>query len=68
MLFPGMLGTVAADILRNLEPLKITKIETVRFDKDMKVGGRSVQWMWVRIHTNNGLVGTGATYTFNEAN
>jgi galactonate dehydratase len=40
--------------------LKITKIETVRFKNDL--------WMWVRLHTNAGIIGTGETYPFNEAN
>lgn len=47
--------------------IKITKIETVRFSKDLKVAGSGVQWMWVRLHTNLGIVGTGETYPFNEA-
>ncbi|MEM9671637.1 MAG: mandelate racemase/muconate lactonizing enzyme family protein [Bacteroidota bacterium] len=51
----------------SLAPQKITKIETVRFDPKLEVSGRGVQWMWVRLHTDQGLVGTGETYPFNEA-
>jgi galactonate dehydratase len=40
--------------------LKITKIETVRFKNEL--------WMWIRLHTNEGIIGTGETYPFNEAN
>jgi galactonate dehydratase len=40
--------------------LKITKIETVRFKENL--------WMWIRIHTDEGIIGTGETYPFNEAN
>lgn len=40
--------------------LTITKVETVRF--------KNGNWMWVRLHTNEGIVGTGETYPFNEAN
>jgi galactonate dehydratase len=39
--------------------LQITKIETVRFKNEL--------WMWIRIHTNQGIIGTGETYPFNEA-
>jgi L-alanine-DL-glutamate epimerase-like enolase superfamily enzyme len=47
--------------------MRITKIETVRFNPNLNVQGRGIQWMWVRLHTNTGLVGTGETYPFNEA-
>ncbi len=40
--------------------LRITKIETVRFRNEL--------WMWLRLHTNAGITGTGETYPFNEAN
>jgi L-alanine-DL-glutamate epimerase-like enolase superfamily enzyme len=40
--------------------LTITKIETVRF--------KNAHWSWVRLHTNEGIIGTGETYPFNEAN
>ena len=69
MLLPALsLGQTTKAILQNIEPLKITKIETVRFDKKLKVAERSIQWMWVRIHTDRGIIGTGETYPFNEAN
>jgi galactonate dehydratase len=32
----------------------------VRFKNDL--------WMWLRLHTNEGIIGTGETYPFNEAN
>ncbi|MDH5251506.1 MAG: mandelate racemase/muconate lactonizing enzyme family protein [Cyclobacteriaceae bacterium] len=47
--------------------LTITKIETVRFSPSLKVAGSEIQWMWVRLHTNEGIIGTGETYPFNEA-
>lgn len=34
--------------------LKITKVETVRF--------KNGHWIWVRLHTNTGITGTGETY------
>jgi galactonate dehydratase len=49
------------------DDLVITKVETVRFNPNLSLGGRGIQWMWVRLHTNLGIVGTGETYPFNEA-
>jgi galactonate dehydratase len=64
----GALGLMSADMLAPLKAstpatisgLTITKIETVRFQNDL--------WMWLRLHTNEGIIGTGETYPFNEAN
>ena len=50
-----------------IEAMKITRIETVRFNPDLQVDGRGIQWMWVRLHTDSGVIGTGETYPFNEA-
>lgn len=47
--------------------MKITKIETVRFNPELQVDGRGIQWMWLRLHTDSGIIGTGETYPFNEA-
>ena len=50
-------GSIPSETLAaidNTEPMKITKIDAVRFK------GRG--WMWVRIHTNNGIIGVGETY------
>ena len=60
---PRVLGTFSSDI----ESMRITKIETVRFSNRIKVADRGIQWMWVRLHTNRGIIGTGETYPFNEA-
>jgi L-alanine-DL-glutamate epimerase-like enolase superfamily enzyme len=64
----GALGLLTLDRLAPLKAgitvpitgLTITKIETVRFKNDL--------WMWLRLHTNEGIIGTGETYPFNEAN
>jgi galactonate dehydratase len=49
------------------DELKVTKVEVVRFSPELKLAGRGIQWMWVRLHTNQGYIGTGETYPFNEA-
>ena len=40
--------------IKNLEPMKITKIDAVTF--------KSAYWTWLRFHTDNGIVGYGETY------
>jgi len=49
------------------EPVKITKVESIRFNEKLKIGGGSggsggTEFCWIRIHTSNGIVGTGETY------
>lgn len=56
-----------AKIIAEVSDIRITKIETVRFSPSLKVNGQPAHWMWVRLHTNTGIVGTGETYPFNEA-
>jgi galactonate dehydratase len=49
-------------------PLKITKIEAVRFRSDLHlVPGIEPNWTWVRLHTDKGLVGLGESYPGYEA-
>ena len=42
--------------------MKITSIETVYLTKGITVHAGPVQWLWVRIHTDEGLIGLGETY------
>lgn len=70
----GTFGLMGVDVLEPFRKhalaapdLTITKIETVRFSPSLKVNGIAPMWMWLRLHTNNGIVGTGETYPFNEA-
>src|SRR6266568_1646841 len=49
-------------------PMKITKIEAVRFRPDLRlVPGIEPNWMWVRLHTDKGIVGLGESYPGYEA-
>ncbi len=43
-------------------PMKITRIEAVRFNDERRIQGIAPNWMWVRLHTDTGLVGTGESY------
>ena len=47
--------------------MKITSIETVHLSKGITVHAGPIQWLWVRIHTDNGLIGLGETYPHPEA-
>ena len=56
----------------NTEPMKITRIDAVTFRKDLHTGGGSggsdgAEFWWVRLHTDKGIVGTGETYPFANA-
>ena len=53
------------------EPMRITKIDAVTFRRDIHIGGGSggadgAEFIWIRLHTNNGIVGTGETYPFDN--
>ena len=41
--------------------MKITSIETIHLAKGITVHAGPVHWLWVRIHTDSGLVGLGET-------
>src|SRR5205085_1243374 len=47
--------------------MKITAIETAYLSRGITVHQGAIQWLWVRIHTDSGLIGTGETYPFPEA-
>ena len=47
--------------------MKITAIETAFLSQGITVHQGAIQWLWVRIHTDDGLIGTGETYPFPEA-
>jgi galactonate dehydratase len=54
------------------ESMKITRIEVVTFRKDLHIGGGSggrddgAEFMWVRLHTDKGIIGTGETYPWDN--
>src|SRR3984957_2632033 len=47
--------------------MKITSIETVYLSKGITVHAGPVQWLWVRLHTDGGLIGLGETYPHPQA-
>lgn len=66
----GAGGRAMAAAIDKTEPMKITRIDAVTFRNEIHVGGGSggsdnAEFMWVRLHTDRGIVGTGETYPFN---
>ena len=47
--------------------MRITSIETLHLSKGITVHTGLIQWLWVRIHTDEGLVGLGETYPSPES-
>jgi L-alanine-DL-glutamate epimerase-like enolase superfamily enzyme len=46
---------------------KITAVETIYLEPRVRVHAGPIQWLWVRIHTDDGLIGLGETYPWPEA-
>ncbi|MBL8212649.1 MAG: mandelate racemase/muconate lactonizing enzyme family protein [Bryobacterales bacterium] len=47
-------------------PLKITKIEFIRFRNTLRIKDVSPNWFWVRLHTDAGITGIGESYPGTE--
>lgn len=47
--------------------MKITAVETIYLRRGVTVHQGPIQWLWVRVHTDAGLVGLGETYPWPEA-
>jgi L-alanine-DL-glutamate epimerase-like enolase superfamily enzyme len=47
--------------------MKITSIETLRYSRRITVHAGAIDWLWVRIHTDQGLTGLGETYPSSDA-
>lgn len=47
--------------------MKITAVETIHLSKGIHVHAGPIEWLWVRIHTDQGLIGLGETYPHPEA-
>jgi len=42
--------------------MRITAVETIRLKRGLNVHAGPIGWLWVRIHTDEGLIGLGETY------
>jgi L-alanine-DL-glutamate epimerase-like enolase superfamily enzyme len=47
--------------------MRITKIETINYTQSITIHAGKISWLWVRIHTDNGLIGLGETYPAADA-
>ena len=57
----------AAALLRAAGPVKITKIEFIRFRTDLRIKDVRPNWFWVQLHTDTGVTGIGESYPGTEA-
>jgi L-alanine-DL-glutamate epimerase-like enolase superfamily enzyme len=70
---PGALGLGSAipaparAAAKAVGPMKITKVEAVRFRRELRIRELSPNWTWVRLHTDAGIVGVGESYPTDEA-
>src|SRR4051812_15255456 len=55
----AVLPLAARAAAESVGPMKITRVEAVRFRSDKLIQGIAPNWMWVRLHTDTGLVGIG---------
>ncbi len=62
----GEFGSQAFAQAGSAPDMKITRIDTTYFRPGADLPWQP-NWVWVRVHTNNGLVGIGETYPRNEA-
>lgn len=59
----GLLGkSVPSYFSLRCSDMKITAVETIHLSRGITVHQGPIQWLWVRIHTDSGLVGLGETY------
>jgi galactonate dehydratase len=61
----------SASLLNASDPMKIVKVEGIRFSDKINIGGGSggsgkAEFCWVRLTTDNGIVGVGETYPFSN--
>jgi L-alanine-DL-glutamate epimerase-like enolase superfamily enzyme len=63
----GFCTSQARAAAQTAPPMKITKVEAVRFRRDLRIQGIAPNWTWVRLHTDAGLIGIGESYPTQEA-
>ena len=70
----GVIPSETLSAIDNTAPVKITKVEAVRFRSDFKIESRKLNqafsftpFIWIFLHTNTGIVGIGETYFSTES-
>lgn len=67
LLGAGLATEAARAAAASVGPMKITKVDAVRFREDLRIEGVSPNWIWVRLHTDAGIVGIGESYPGHDA-
>lgn len=65
--FAAAVSPAAQRAARAAAPMKITKIEFIRFRRNLRIRDVSPNWFWVRLHTDAGITGLGESYPGTEA-
>ena len=47
--------------------MRITKVETITLTRGITIHAGRISWLWVRLHTDEGLIGLGETYPAAES-
>ena len=68
----ALLSASVQAAIENTEPMKVTRIDAVTFNQGIHIGGGSggsdeTEFLWVRLHTDRGIIGTGETYPFSHS-
>jgi len=67
LLASGILPAESRAAVQSAGPMRITKVDVVKFRQDLRIQGITPNWIWVRLHTNTGIVGVGESYPGTEA-
>ncbi len=63
----GFMTPEAGAAAELVEPMRIVKVEMVKPKPGFQINGFRANWVWVRLHTDNGIVGLGESYPGTEA-
>src|SRR5258708_12729932 len=61
------MGSVIISSRPQALPMKITAVETIYLPRGIDVHVGAITYLWVRIHTDEGLIGLGESYPNAEA-
>jgi len=67
MLRREFLGALGGSVLGAAGLMKITKVEAIRFRRELRIQDLYPNWFWVRLHTDAGITGIGESYPGTEA-
>ena len=67
----GIIPSETKAAISAIDAMKITKIEAIRFNENIRIGGGSggsgrAEFCWIRLHTDRGITGTGEIYPYSN--